>query len=109
MRRAAFYCSTKVIKVVRPLKNSSVTHCTPCCRPPPLRCNNAFLSSPRCFQTSTTVSSTLEDLEKAKQKIGTLTKDPGNDLKLKLYSLYKQVLKSRTINVSIVCILHLKI
>jgi len=92
MRRAAFYCSTNFIRGLRPLKNSTVKRC---CSSQPLRaCNGALLSSLRGFQTTTAVSGSLEDLEKAKQKIGTLSKDPGNDLKLKLYSLYKQVINS---------------
>ena len=35
--------------------------------------------------------STVEDLEKTKQRLNVLTEDPGNDAKLKLYGLYKQV------------------
>ncbi|KRE44063.1 acyl-CoA-binding protein [Knoellia sp. Soil729] len=30
------------------------------------------------------------DFEKAVESVGTLTKDPGNDTKLRLYALYKQ-------------------
>lgn len=36
-------------------------------------------------------SSASEDLEKAKARLSILTEDPGNDVKLKLYGLYKQV------------------
>ena len=36
-------------------------------------------------------SSASEDLEKAKARLSVLTEDPGNDVKLKLYGLYKQV------------------
>ena len=36
-------------------------------------------------------STASEDLEKAKTRLSVLTEDPGNDVKLKLYSLYKQV------------------
>ena len=36
-------------------------------------------------------STASEDLEKAKARLSVLTEDPGNDVKLKLYSLYKQV------------------
>ena len=32
-----------------------------------------------------------EILQKAKEKVNQLTADPGNDVKLKLYSFYKQV------------------
>ena len=38
-------------------------------------------------------SSASEDLEKAKARLTLLTEDPGNDVKLKLYALYKQVRK----------------
>ena len=36
-------------------------------------------------------SSLSDDLERAKERLNILTKDPGNDAKLKLYGLYKQV------------------
>ena len=36
-------------------------------------------------------SSASEDLEKAKARLSVLTEDPGNEAKLKLYGLYKQV------------------
>ena len=36
-------------------------------------------------------SSASEDLEKAKARLSVLPEDPGNDVKLKLYGLYKQV------------------
>ena len=31
------------------------------------------------------------DFHAAKDRVGTLTQDPGNDVKLKMYALYKQV------------------
>ena len=40
--------------------------------------------SPRLFASAA-------DLEQAKERVTTLTEDPGNDIKLKLYALYKQV------------------
>ena len=36
-------------------------------------------------------SSLSDDLERAKERLNILTEDPGNDAKLKLYGLYKQV------------------
>ena len=42
-------------------------------------------------QTVRQYSSASEDLEKAKARLNVLTEDPGNDMKLKLYGLYKQV------------------
>lgn len=71
------------------LCRSSARHywCLPVVRP-------AKCPSPgnlRALRTTAVTYGTLEDLEKAKQKISTLTKDPGNNFKLKLYSLYKQV------------------
>ena len=32
-----------------------------------------------------------EELEKAKERLSRLKEDPGNDIKLKLYGLFKQV------------------
>ena len=31
------------------------------------------------------------DMEDAKKRVGQLTEDPGNEVKLKMYALYKQV------------------
>ena len=31
------------------------------------------------------------DFQAAKDRVGTLTQDPGNDVKLKMYGLFKQV------------------
>lgn len=51
------------------------------------------LSCRRSFHTTQLLGLASEDeLEKAKQKLTTLTEDPGNDVKLKLYSLFKQVI-----------------
>ena len=33
----------------------------------------------------------VDDLEKAKKRVTTLSQDPGNEAKLKLYGLFKQV------------------
>ena len=38
-------------------------------------------------------SSHLDVIEKAKERLNQLTEDPGNEAKLKLYGLYKQVCK----------------
>jgi hypothetical protein len=40
---------------------------------------------------ATWLVSSEADLERAKQKLATLSEDPGNEVKLKLYSLFKQV------------------
>ena len=47
----------------------------------------------RCFSGSPLLysGSSQDDLERAKQRVTTLTEDPGNEAKLKLYALYKQV------------------
>lgn len=34
---------------------------------------------------------TVEQFEQAKSKLSTLQKEPGNDVKLKIYALFKQV------------------
>ena len=46
----------------------------------------------RSFSSSSPVLSS--DLDKAKERLSVLTEDPGNDVKLKLYALYKQVRKA---------------
>lgn len=33
----------------------------------------------------------MEQFEQAKNKLSTLKKDPGNEVKLKIYALFKQV------------------
>ena len=48
-------------------------------------------SFPRLLGSSPNLLGDGGDLEKAKEKLSTLTEDPGNDVKLKLYGLYKQV------------------
>ena len=50
-------------------------------------------SCQRGIQTTWLLSSEA-DLERAKQKLATLSEDPGNEVKLKLYSLFKQVRQS---------------
>ena len=47
--------------------------------------------SSRTSPSVRTFSIASEDLEKAKARLSVLTEDPGNDVKLKLYGLYKQV------------------
>lgn len=37
------------------------------------------------------VGVTVEQFEEAKNKLSHLKKDPGNDVKLKIYALFKQV------------------
>ena len=46
---------------------------------------------PRLFSVSAALRSTQEDLERAKTRVMQLKQDPGNQAKLQLYSLYKQV------------------
>ena len=55
--------------------------------------NTPNLSS-RYSQGVRRFSSASEDLEKAKARLSVLTEDPGNDVKLKLYGLYKQVCRA---------------
>ncbi len=47
--------------------------------------------SRRLLRVSATTFGTEKELEDAKQRVLTLTQDPGNDAKLQLYGLYKQV------------------
>lgn len=64
--------------------------------PGSISCPRYMLSTPSCrrsFHTTQLLGLVSEDeLENAKQKLTTLTEDPGNDVKLKLYSLFKQVI-----------------
>ncbi|GLD56669.1 enoyl-CoA delta isomerase 2, mitochondrial-like isoform X2, partial [Lates japonicus] len=39
---------------------------------------------------SRTMGATVEQFEQAKNKLSTLKKDPGNEVKLKIYALFKQ-------------------
>ena len=65
-------------------------------RLPGLSCPRYMLSTPLCprnFHTTLLLGLASEDdLERAKRKLTTLSEDPGNDVKLKLYSLFKQVI-----------------
>lgn len=45
----------------------------------------------RLFGSSPRLSGSSEDLNKAQERLSVLTEDPGNEIKLKLYGLYKQV------------------
>ena len=50
----------------------------------------------RWFNASVKLSvASVEELEAAKQKLSTLTEDPGNEAKLKLYGFFKQVSDSK--------------
>uniref|UniRef100_A0AAR2L0C4 Enoyl-CoA delta isomerase 2 n=1 Tax=Pygocentrus nattereri TaxID=42514 RepID=A0AAR2L0C4_PYGNA len=40
--------------------------------------------------TGASMGATLEDFNRAKDQLGTLKKDPGNEVKLKIYALFKQ-------------------
>lgn len=52
----------------------------------------------RWFGQSPCLAGSPADLDKAKERLGTLTEDPGNDVKLKLYAIFKQVKKNSAIN-----------
>jgi len=53
---------------------------------------NVFLQTlPRFVSVSAALTASEEDLELAKQRVTQLKEDPGNEVKLKLYGLYKQV------------------
>ena len=55
-----------------------------------LPCVSVALSCQRGIRTTSLIA-LASDLERAKQKLATLKEDPGNEMKLKLYSLFKQV------------------
>uniref|UniRef100_A0A8C9TLR1 Enoyl-CoA delta isomerase 2 n=1 Tax=Scleropages formosus TaxID=113540 RepID=A0A8C9TLR1_SCLFO len=44
----------------------------------------------RLHVTARTMGATVEDFNRAKDQLGTLKKDPGNEVKLKIYALFKQ-------------------
>ena len=50
-----------------------------------------LLVASRPLNVSRACLATEQDLEKAKQAVTQLREDPGNDIKLELYGLYKQV------------------
>ena len=52
------------------------------------KCRIIHLKQVRQISLSTTFRQTMED---AKNKVSLLKEDPGNDAKLKMYALYKQV------------------
>ena len=56
-----------------------------------LPCIRHFTRSYQRGIHTTWLLSSEADLERAKQKLATLSEDPGNEVKLKLYSLFKQV------------------
>ena len=60
------------------LARSSITKC-------------GTIRSPIALNIVKRFSSSANELEKAKQMLNQLREDPGNDIKLKLYGLYKQV------------------
>ena len=85
--------SRELLKVFRALKASPLTssfHGESL----PVRAicsRQSFPFTLRGLTTTPILSGTPEDLERAKQQVGTLTEDPGNEVKLKLYALFKQV------------------
>ena len=48
--------------------------------------------SPRFVCVSASLGASEEELERAKARVTQLKEDPGNEVKLKLYGLFKQVL-----------------
>ena len=56
-----------------------------------LPCTRYFTRSCQRNIHTTWLLSSEADLERAKEKLATLREDPGNEVKLKLYSLFKQV------------------
>lgn len=51
--------------------------------------------SPRFVSVSACLGASEGELEQAKTRVTQLKEDPGNEVKLKLYGLYKQVPRSR--------------
>ena len=51
---------------------------------------------------TTRMMSTHENFLKAKENVSKLTEDPGNDVKLKMYALFKQVGLTATVSLSTV-------
>ena len=49
---------------------------------------SCVVSKSRIFRYSSTLQN---DFEKAKERLNTLKEDPGNETKLKIYALFKQV------------------
>ena len=47
--------------------------------------------SPRFVSVSASLGASEEELERAKARVTQLKEDPGNEVKLKLYGLFKQV------------------
>lgn len=41
--------------------------------------------------TAALMGASVEEFNAAKEKLGALKKDPGNEVKLKIYALFKQV------------------
>ena len=54
---------------------------------------NTFTPTLSCLLSCSPIilAASAADLEKAKEKVTTLSQDNGNDVKLKFYGLYKQV------------------
>lgn len=52
----------------------------------PSRCS--VLTKPKLFRFSSTLQ---QDFEKAKDRLNTVKEEPGNETKLKIYALFKQV------------------
>lgn len=50
----------------------------------------AFIPCVQLHSTASVMGASVEDFNTAKEKLGTLKKDPGNEVKLKIYALFKQ-------------------
>lgn len=55
-----------------------------------MRSNTNRLALRNTSVSAKTYSSVSNDMEEAKKRVALLTEDPGNDVKLKMYALYKQ-------------------
>ena len=63
---------------------------------------SGVLAKPRIIRFSSTLQ---DDFEKAKERLNTLKDDPGNETKLKIYGLFKQVRQNAlwTLNLDLSC------
>jgi len=51
----------------------------------------ALIPCVQLHSTASVMAASVEDFNRAKEKLGTLKEDPGNQVKLKIYALFKQV------------------
>ncbi|XP_055038323.1 enoyl-CoA delta isomerase 2 [Misgurnus anguillicaudatus] len=50
----------------------------------------SFIPCVQLHRTAAVMRATVDDFNRAKEQLGTLKKDPGNEVKLKIYALFKQ-------------------